>query len=83
MLHHLRRAAEGAGLCSNDPVCARHAPDDPEARWREGAACHGCVLIGEPSCERMNQDLDRSLVVPVVGGDSSAAFLGDWIASWS
>lgn len=83
ILHHLRRAAEMALLCSNDPVCAQHSPDDDqEGRHREGAACHGCVLIGEPSCERMNQDLDRSLVVPTVGSDPAAAFLRDWIAAW-
>lgn len=82
--HHLRRAAEMALLCSNDPVCSQHSPDDDqEGRHREGAACHGCVLIGEPSCERMNQDLDRALVVPTVGGDPEAAFLRDWIAAWT
>ena len=82
--HHLRKAAEMALLCSNDPVCSQHNPDDDqEGRHREGAACHGCVLIGEPSCERMNQDLDRSLVVPTVGGDPDAAFLRDWVASWT
>lgn len=84
ILHHLRKASEMALLCSNDPVCSQHSPDDDqEGRHREGAACHGCVLIGEPSCERMNQDLDRSLVVPTVGGDPGAAFLRDWVASWS
>ncbi|MCK6530351.1 DUF1998 domain-containing protein [Myxococcota bacterium] len=82
VLHHLRRAAEMGRLCSNDPVCAHHDPSDgQEGRHREGAACHGCLLIGEPSCERMNQDLDRRLVVPTVEGDE-AAFLGDWMASW-
>lgn len=82
--HHLRRAVEMALLCSNDPVCSQHSPDDDqEGRHREGAACHGCVLIGEPSCERMNQDLDRALVVPTVGGDPEAAFLREWIASWT
>jgi hypothetical protein len=83
VIHHLRKAAEMAMLCSNDPVCAQHTPDDDqEGRHREGAACHGCVLIGEPSCERMNQDLDRALVVPTVEtGD--AAFLKEWIASWT
>lgn len=82
--HHLRRAAEMALLCSNDPVCSQHSPDDDqEGRHREGAACHGCVLIGEPSCERMNQDLDRSLVVPTVGGEADAAFLRRWVESWT
>lgn len=83
ILHHLRHAAEMAMLCSNDPVCAQHAPDDAqEGRYREGAACHGCVLIGEPSCERMNQDLDRTLVVPTVE-NVDAAFLAEWVASWT
>lgn len=82
IVHHLRRAAEAAMLCSNDPVCAWHSPDDDqEGRHREGAACHGCVLIGEPSCERMNLDLDRTLVVPTVES-ADAAFLKEWIASW-
>ena len=80
--HHLRRAAEMAMLCSNDPVCAAHSPDDgQEGRYREGAACHGCVLIGEPSCERRNLDLDRSLVVPTVE-EPDAAVLQDWVRSW-
>lgn len=79
---HLRRACELALLCSNDPVCAQHEPDvSEEDRLRHGAACHGCLLISEPSCERMNRDLDRALVVPTVeGGD--AAFLQGWIETW-
>ncbi len=82
VVRHLRRAAHTGRLCSNDPVCAQHEPHDAQHRHREGAACHGCVLIGEPSCERMNRDLDRSFVVPTVH-DPDAAFLGPWIASWS
>jgi len=77
--HHLRQAVNNGLLCSNDPVCAQHRPDDEqEGRHREGAACHGCVLIGEPSCERRNQDLDRSLVVPTVE-NPEAAFLAGWV----
>lgn len=80
---HLRMAVERALLCSNDPVCAGHSPDDPqEGRHREGAACHGCVFIGEPSCERMNQELDRALLVPTVDAKPGVAFLEDWVASW-
>ncbi len=83
ILHHLRRAAEMGLLCSNDPVCAQHEPHgSEEGREREGAACHGCVLIGEPSCERMNRDLDRTFVVPTVE-ESEVAFLRDWVRSWS
>lgn len=69
-------------LCSNDPVCAQHEPETTEEdRLRHGAACHGCLLISEPSCERMNRDLDRALVVPTVEHDE-LAFLGDWIKAW-
>ena len=31
-----------------------------------GAACHGCLLISETSCEQHNEFLDRALVVPTV-----------------
>lgn len=64
---HLAVALEAGRLCSNDPLCAQHDPDDAhEERFLHGAACHGCVLIGEPSCERQNEYLDRALVVPTV-----------------
>jgi hypothetical protein len=39
-----------------------------------GAACHGCLLIAEPSCERRNELLDRSLVVPTVDLADAAFF---------
>ncbi len=62
-------------------MCAAHQPDGPEdGRRREGAACHGCLLIAEPSCERMNRDLDRTLVVPTVENED-AAFLKAWVAA--
>ena len=81
IVRHLRRAVETNLLCSNDPVCASHLPDGAEeGRHREGAACHGCLYIAEPSCERMNRDLDRAFVVPTVA-DEGAAFLGDWWAA--
>jgi len=64
---HLRAALEYGRLCSNDPVCAQHRPNDRhEERFLHGAACHGCLLIAEPSCERRNEYLDRALVVPTV-----------------
>jgi hypothetical protein len=64
---HLQTALELGRLCSSDPVCAQHRPDDRhEERFLHGAACHGCLLIAEPSCERRNELLDRALVVPTV-----------------
>ena len=72
---HLRRALDAARLCSNDPVCAEHAPASAlEGRMLQGAACHGCLLIAETSCEQRNDFLDRSLVVPTVGLKDAAFF---------
>jgi len=65
--HYLQFALELGRLCSNDPICAQHMPADRhEDRPLHGAACHGCLLIGEPSCERRNELLDRALVVSTV-----------------
>jgi hypothetical protein len=64
---HLQAALELGRLCSNDPVCAQHDPQNPhECRFLHGAACHGCLLIAETSCEQHNDFLDRALVVPTV-----------------
>ncbi len=73
---HLLLALRMGALCSNDPICAQHAPGTSmEKRWLHGAACHGCALVAETSCEMRNDHLDRALVVPVLGlGD--AAFFG-------
>ncbi len=65
--HYLTTALEMSQLCSNDPVCAEHKANDPnQRRYLQGSACHGCLLIGETSCEMFNDFLDRSLVVPTV-----------------
>jgi hypothetical protein len=73
--HHLTRALELGRLCSNDPVCAQHDPADiHEERFLHGAACHGCLLIAETSCERRNELLDRALVVPTVATPDAAFF---------
>ena len=72
---HLDAALELGRLCSNDPVCAQHKPSQlHEGRIMHGAACHGCLLIAEPSCERRNELLDRSLVVPTVDLADAAFF---------
>ena len=72
---HLTRALEAGGLCSNDPTCAEHAPGDSMSdRFLHGAACHGCALVAETSCEMRNDHLDRALVVPVLGMPDAAFF---------
>ena len=65
-------------ICSNDPVCADHEPDEHSGdRATHGAACHGCLLIAETSCEMRNLFLDRNLLVPTMATGGSAFFQGD------
>jgi Domain of unknown function (DUF1998) len=72
---HLAQALRMSALCSNDPVCAQRAPGESlESRWLHGAACHGCALVAETSCEMRNNYLDRALVVPVLGIPDAAFF---------
>lgn len=72
---YFRDACELGTLCSNDPVCALHDPADArEERFLNGAACHGCLLIAETSCERRNEFLDRALVVPTVAQSGAEFF---------
>ena len=72
---HVAVALRAGGLCSNDPVCAQHAPGEGfEGRWLHGAACHGCALIAETSCEMRNDHLDRALVVPTLAVPGAAFF---------
>ena len=73
--HYLKIALEMGQLCSNDPICAQHdAGDANERRYLQGAACHGCVLISETSCELFNDFLDRSFVVPTVACQGAEFF---------
>ena len=65
---HLAEALRMGQLCSNDPICAQHAPSERMRNaYLHGAACHGCTLIAETSCEMRNDYLDRALVVPILG----------------
>lgn len=74
---HLAEAIRSSALCSNDPICAQHEPGrSMEQRWLHGAACHGCALVSETSCEMRNDYLDRALVVPVLGLTGAAFFEG-------
>lgn len=64
---HIRGALAMGELCSNDPVCAQHEPSNQhERRYLHGAACHGCLLISETSCEQHNEFLDRAMVVSTI-----------------
>jgi len=72
----VRRALEQASLCSNDPICAHHQPGEHDHAPLLGAACHGCLLAPETSCEQRNEFLDRALVVPTVEGCGAHFFAG-------
>jgi hypothetical protein len=71
----LAAALRRAEICSNDPICADHEPDNRSGdRATHGAACHGCLLIAETSCESRNLFLDRALLVPTMAEDKIALF---------
>jgi hypothetical protein len=72
----LRNTLERLRICSNDPVCADHEPDDRSGdRATHGAACHGCLLIAETSCEIRNLFLDRGLLLQTMAGENAAFFI--------
>jgi Domain of unknown function (DUF1998) len=71
----LRNALERLRICSNDPVCADHEPDDRSGdRATHGAACHGCLLIAETSCEIRNLFFDRGLLLQTMAEENAAFF---------
>lgn len=73
------RALQSARLCSNDPVCSAQEPNPDTQRELLGAACHGCLLIAETSCEQRNCFLDRSLVVDAMN-NAEAHFFSEYEA---
>lgn len=74
-LRILRSALKHGEWCSFDPVCSEHEGSGPGALNR--AACHGCCLLPEPSCEFNNCLLDRTFVVSIPHKDKIAhSFFG-------
>lgn len=71
----LEAALRRLEVCSSDPVCSDHDPaackDD---RATHGAACHGCLLIAETSCEARNLFLDRALLIDTMAEKSALFF---------
>jgi hypothetical protein len=57
----LRRALQHAAWCSSDPVCVESKGQGSDNS--NLAACHGCCLLPETSCEEGNRLLDRALLV--------------------
>ncbi|TQM31297.1 uncharacterized protein DUF1998 [Nocardia bhagyanarayanae] len=56
-------ALSGARWCSTDPVCMDMGEKGQGPDSCNLAACHGCALVPETSCEEFNRFLDRGLVV--------------------
>lgn len=56
-------AISDARWCSTDPVCMDAGVKGQGPDSCNLAACHGCALLPETSCEEFNRFLDRGLVV--------------------
>ncbi|OQQ25924.1 hypothetical protein A6410_18795 [Prescottella equi] len=59
----LASAISDARWCSTDPVCMDAGEKGQGPDSCNLAACHGCALLPETSCEEFNRFLDRGLVV--------------------
>lgn len=67
-------ALRRARWCSNDPVCME-SPGDGASTFNL-AACHGCALLPETSCEEGNRLLDRGLIVGSIADPALGFFDG-------
>lgn len=56
----LRGAIQNAAWCSSDPVCIETSGQGADNV--NLAACHGCALLPETSCEEGNRLLDRAML---------------------
>ncbi|NEW42779.1 DUF1998 domain-containing protein [Nocardia cyriacigeorgica] len=56
-------ALNDAHWCSTDPVCMDAGGQGQGPDSCNLAACHGCALLPETSCEEFNRFLDRGLVI--------------------
>ncbi|MDH4565313.1 DUF1998 domain-containing protein [Pseudomonas sp. BN414] len=66
------QALRRARICSSDPLCAEHDPQNDQSL--HSAACHACSFVAETSCESSNRYLDRAMVVPTVQHAATAFF---------
>jgi len=68
----LEQALSRAEICSSDPLCSEHKPEDD--RSLHAAACHACSFVSETSCEHGNRYIDRALLVPTLEVGAAAFF---------
>ncbi|WP_062389941.1 DUF1998 domain-containing protein [Demequina iriomotensis] len=65
-----------AHWCSTDPVCMDAGERGQGPDSCNLAACHGCALLPETSCEEFNRFLDRGLVIGTFD-DPSLGYFSD------
>ena len=53
-------AIQNAQTCSGDPLCKQNSFSNGKYG---GAACYGCLLTSETSCEHRNMWLDRNILL--------------------
>jgi hypothetical protein len=61
LLRILLEGLQKARWCSSDPICIETSGQGTDNS--NLAACHGCLLISETSCEEGNRLLDRAMLV--------------------
>ena len=70
----IERAIQRIGWCSSDPVCIESTGQGSSNA--NLAACHGCVLLPETSCETGNRVLDRGLLIGTPNNPDGGFFSG-------
>jgi hypothetical protein len=70
----IQQALYRATVCSSDPLCSEHNPE--QDRSLHAASCHACGFVAETSCERGNRYLDRALLIPTFDSRDAAFFAG-------
>ena len=68
----IEQAIVRASWCSSDPICIESSGQGPSGQ--NLAACHACALLPETSCEQMNLQLDRSMLVGTLQNPSIGFF---------
>jgi uncharacterized protein DUF1998 len=70
-------AIRKAHWCATDPVCMEVGELGQGPESCNLAACHGCALLPETSCEEFNRFLDRGLVIGTFS-EPSLGYFRDW-----
>ena len=60
MENYLNSAISKISYCSGDPLCEEQMF---EPGGYNGAACYGCLMNSETSCEHRNMWLDRNVLI--------------------